>query len=95
MVEGVNEPMSLDCFGRFVASFVVNRGIKSSSGDFEEFFVDGGDVDSGGSGRVGHVEGTDSDSAFSSGRMGRMGGREVYLLVDLQQVRLEVEEGSR
>ena len=82
--------MSFDCFGRLLKDLSVKMGIKSSSGDIDG--LGGGDGE--GEGRVGHVDGTGSDSAFSSG-VGGIGGRDVYCLLILQQVVFEVEEGIR
>lgn len=65
--------MSFDCLGRLLKDLSVKMGIKSSSGDLDGMGSgDGG----GGEGRVGHVDGTGSDSAFSSG-VGGIGGRDV------------------
>src|SRR5436190_21737345 len=92
MVCGRKAEMSFDWLGRLLDDLLVRSGIKSSRGDIDG--LDGGDG-KGCEERVGHVAGTGSDSAFSVGRMGGIGGREVYCLLALQQVVFEVEEGIR
>ena len=64
--------MSFDCLGRLLEDLSVKMGIKFSSGELDGL----GGGDGGVEGRIGHVDGTGCDSAFSSS-IGGIGGREV------------------